>query len=162
VLEARALEATISDVPRQDLCETGPSRGLQCQLDYRKFPNNLQRYCEEAGGQPALTYYMATCNALSYSLQLAVSDEPGCVASSCQTDDTKTLLEMQANARVMARWETADNLNCTLSLFRYRQPPPSEPSTTPSDSPSSPPTTVNGVSSACQSSYQYLTSDTTF
>ena len=195
-----------------------PPQGRQCRLDYEKFPNNLQQWCEEAGGQHVLSYYMATCNGDSYSLQLAVSSEPGCVAAACRADDTATLLKEYATARVMARLEGGGNFNCTLSHFRNRQPtallivPPSEgptdqqpiglpssimpttspaispstnipsnfpsgapsistsptstpsgaPSMTPSDPPSSSPTTVNGVSSACRSSHQYITPDIAF
>ena len=124
MIETHALEANISDTPPKDYCKAMPPQGRQCRLDYEKFPNNLQQWCEEAGGQHALSYYMATCNGDSYSLQLAVSSEPGCVAAACRADDTTTLLEQHATARVMARLEGGVTFNCTLSHFRSRQPKP--------------------------------------
>jgi hypothetical protein len=66
---------------------------------------------------------MATCSGTScYSLKLAVSNAPGCVAIACRADDTTTLLKQHATARVMARLEAGGNFNCTLSRFRNRQP----------------------------------------
>jgi hypothetical protein len=121
VIEAHALEANISDVPQGDYC-TANSKGRRCRLDYQKFPNNLQQLCEEAGGQHALSYYMASCSGTSYSLQLAVTNAPGCVATACRTDDTTTLLKLNAATRVKSRLEGGGNFNCTLSLFRNRQP----------------------------------------
>ena len=125
MIETHALEANISGIPLKDYCKAIPPQGRRCELDYEKFPNNLQRWCEEAGGQHVLSYYMATCDAgVSYSLQLAVSSEPGCVATVCRADDTTMLLEQHATARVMARLEGGGNFNCTLSHFRSRQPKP--------------------------------------
>lgn len=99
-----------------------PPQGRQCKLDYDNFSNNLQQRCEEAGGQHTLSYYMVTCDGASYSLQLAVNAEPGCVATVCRADDTKTLLKLHATARVIARLEGGGNFKCTLSHFRNRQP----------------------------------------
>ena len=86
------------------------------------FPNNLQQWCEEAGSQYALSYYIATCTGTSYSLKLAVSNAPDCVATACRADDTKALLKEHATARVTARLEGGGNFNCTLSHFRNRSP----------------------------------------
>jgi hypothetical protein len=121
MVEVQALELSINDVPQQDYCEA-VSQGRRCSLQYQKFPQNLQQLCEEADGKYTLSYYMATCDEPSYILQFAVFDEPGCVATACGADDTKTLLELQATASVMARLERGGNFNCTVSGFRNRQP----------------------------------------
>lgn len=122
MIEEHALEANISNAPQKDYCKAMPPQGRQCKLDYDNFSNNLQQRCEEAGGQHTLSYYMVTCDGASYSLQLAVNAEPGCVATVCRADDTKTLLKLHATARVIARLEGGGNFKCTLSHFRNRQP----------------------------------------
>ena len=152
VIETHALEAKINNTPQKKYCKAIPHEGRQCKLDYRKFPNNLQQLCEEAGGQHALSYYIATCIGTSYSLQLAVSNAPDCVATACRADDTTALLKEYATARVIARLGGGGgNFNCTLSHFRNRAPtalfakqiaiqtkPPTPPQTPPYTPPRTP------------------------